>query len=365
MDAPWRLVPSQDAGPPPGRADARARGWWRDLIARLRPSDVTRADVGPGDDDLQPIEHAHFERLAPPPPLASQHEALDSWRDRVHAGVALRPDDGGWDAALGGQRPDGVEIVAPPDGDAVPGCLTEVVVDRLVDPEPLHLTRFEGWFVRHHDDLTAFRELLTTLHARRGPWTADVSPRAWGWLRAQLPEAGSLPAAWAPAALDGEALAAWLGGHDGLRERSTGQPPDEAFFRALAARSAGQAGAARAIWSACLRDGAEGARAEADTADPTTVWVRAPGDVDLPDVSRLDRVDLLVVHALMLHGPVSTARIERAMASVRQRVAPALQRLAAIGVTQRDEDQLWRLRPEAVPALNARLDAEAFLGADP
>lgn len=365
MDAPWRLVPAADAGPPPGSADARARGWWRNLISGLRPTEATPADVGPGEDELQPIEQARLERLAPPPPIASQHAALDAWRARVHRGVVLRPDDGGWDGALTEQRPAGVHIVGPPDGHAAPSGLTDPVADRLADPEPLHLTRLEGWFVRHHDDLTAIRELLAALQARSGPWTADVSPPAWGWMRAQLPEAGPLPFAWAPAALDGEALAGWLGGHAGERQRSTGQPPDASCFHALAARSAGQAGAARAIWIACLRDGAEEAHAEEDDTNDATVWVRAPGDVELPDVSRLDRTGLLVAHAILLHGPASDARLERSLASIRLRVAPALRQLAASGVIERDDEERWRPRPEAVPGLSARLAAEAFLGAAP
>jgi hypothetical protein len=365
MDAPWRLIPARDAQPPAAPAEARARGWLRDLLAGWRRDGAPEDEVGPAEDRLRPIEEARLERLAPAPPRAAQHAALDTWRAQVDRGVVLRPDDGGWDAALDEERPGDAAVMRPPIGDALPSEPPDALLARLDDPVPLHLARLEGWWVRHHDGLEALRALLTRLRARSAPWTADVSPWAWAWMRRLLPEAQALPAAWATAPLDGEAVGDWLGGAAPLRVRGTGAEPDAAFFRSLALRAQGGAGVARAIWLACLRDGAEAARAEDDAAGAeATVWLRSPSDVELPDTVGLEREDLLVAHAALLHGPSSEVRLTRALTTLAPQVGPSLATLAARGLLARDDDGLWRPRPEALPALGARLTAEAFTRAE-
>jgi hypothetical protein len=361
MDAPWRLIPLRDAHPPSAPAEARARGWLRGLLAGWRPEDGRTDEVGPAEDRLRPIEAGRLERLAPDPPLAAQHAALDTWRAQVDGGLVLRPDDGGWDAALDEQRSGDVAVLAPPRGDALPTVVPEGVLARLDDPAPLHLARLEGWWVRHHDGLDALRTLLSRLRARRAPWTADVAPWAWAWMRRLLPEAQALPSAWTVAPLEGEALGAWLGTAAPLRVRGTGAAPDAAFFRSLALRAQGGAGVARAIWLACLRDGAEEARSEDDEAEAQApVWLRSPGDVELPDLVGLSREDLLVAHAALLHGPSDEARLTRSLATLAPQVGPSLSTLAARGLLTRDPDGRWRPRAEALPALQARLTAEAF-----
>ncbi len=361
MDAPWRLIPVRDAHPPAAPAEARARGWLRDLLAGWRGDVALEGEVAPAEDQLRPIEQARLERLAPAPPRAAQHAALDTWRAQVERGIVLRPDDGGWDAALDEQRPGDVAVLRPPHGDALPSGLPGAVLARLDDPAPVHLARLEGWWIRHHDGLAALREVLVRLGARSGPWTADVSPWTWAWMRHLLPEGRSLPAAWTVAPLDGESLGAWLGGSAPLRVRGTGAAPDAAFFRALAQRSQGGAGAARAIWLACLRDGAEAARADEDASEAEmTVWLRSPDEVELPDTVGLERDDLLVAHAALLHGPSSEVRLTRALATLAAQVGPSLGTLATRGLLVLGDDGLWRPRAEAVPALEARLTAEAF-----
>lgn len=365
MDAPWRLIPLRDVQPPSAPAEARARGWLRGVLADWRKDDTAQTDVAPSDDELHPIEHARLERLAPVPPLAAQHAALDTWRAQVGRGVVLRPDDGGWDAALDGERPGDVTVLAPPSDGAVPHAVPDALADRLDDPAPLHLTRLEGWWLRHHDGLGALRDLLARLRSRPDAWTADVTPSAWAWMRRLLPEPSALPAAWAVAPLDGEALGDWLGTSDVVRVRRTGAAPDAAVFRSLALRAQGSAGAARAIWLACLRDGAEAARDEGDDPDAVgAVWMRAPDDLDLPDTAGLDRIDLLVLHAALLHGPSREERLTRSLTTLRAEVATSLERLATRELLERDDDGRWRPRPEALPALDARLAAEAFARGD-
>ncbi|NBC96277.1 MAG: hypothetical protein GVY27_07985 [Deinococcus-Thermus bacterium] len=374
MTSPWRLVPIAEIQPVQPAAEARARGWLRDMLARLRSEREPSADPTPSRDRLGPLDEPRLARLVPDPPRSAQQAAFDALRGRGPRGLVLRPDDGAWDAVLDGSGEMAADRLVPP-ADAQPGSgLPDAARARLDDPEPVHAVRLERWGVRHHDGLTALRELLARLADRSAPWTADVGPWAWAWMRHVLPEARGLPSPVAPAPLDGEALGAWLGGGEDLRLRGVGGPPDEATFRVLAQRARGEAGVAAAMWRACLRDGAErpppderSAQAREDEADeespePGTVWVWPPGDLELPSLATTTRHDLLLLHAVLLHGrptvPVLAWALDRDIAGTEVAVAT----LAGHGLLWREEDGRVRPAPRALPAIRGRLEAEAFAG---
>jgi hypothetical protein len=374
MTSPWRLVPIAEIQPVQPAAEARARGWLRELLARLRSERKPAVDPTPPRDRLGPLDELRLARLVPGPPRAAQQAAFDALRGRGPRGLVLRPDDGAWDAVLDGTGDMAADRLVPP-ADAPPGSgLPDATRARLDDPEPLHAVRLERWGVRHHDGLIALRELLARLADRSAPWTADVGPWAWAWMRHVLPEARGLPSPVAPAPLDGEALAAWLGGAEDLRLRGAGGPPEAATFRVLAQRARGEAGVAAALWRACLRDGAErplpDARPEAteeeeddgEAPEPGTVWVRPPGDLELPSLATATRHDLLLLHAVLLHGrptvPVLAWALDRDAAGTGVAVAT----LAGRGLLRREEDGRVRPAPLALPAIRSRLEAEAFAG---
>src|SRR5690606_23754394 len=148
----------------------------------------------------------------------------------------------------------------PPWGERLP----DAVRARLEAPSPLHLTRLEGWFVRHHDGLDALRAILGALVERRGPWSLDVTPWAWAWMQGVLPEARGLPAPHVTAPLEGEGLAAWIDPPPEVRVRGPEERPDEDFFRGLALRARGEPGVAAAVWRACLLSGAQSADADGE-----------------------------------------------------------------------------------------------------
>lgn len=310
---------------------------------------------------MGPLQEARLARLAPEPPVAAQRAALDTLRGHTTRALILRPDDGGWDAVLDEQAPGGPDKVVPPDAGGAPATLPSELEARLARPQPLHLLRIERWFVRHHAGLAALRTLLRLLREREGPWSADVGPWAWAWMWHALDAARALPTAWAPAPLDGEALAAWLGSGERTRLRSDGQPPNAATFHDLATRSHGEAGTALAIWRACLRDGAERAESEGVTS-AGTVWIRHPGSVELPTLAAVTREELLVVHALLLHGGATIPRLHRALGTAGGQVEAVLASLSSKSIVARGVAGGWAVAPLALPAVRARLESEAFPG---
>lgn len=366
MEPAWRLIPASEAQPALPSADVRARGWLRTLIERTRGEGAKAVDPAPPEERLAPLEEARLARLAPEPPAADQRAALDTLRGHTGRAIVLRPDDGGWDSALDAETPAGADRIAPPDAGSNVATLPRELEARLADPAPLHLARLERWFVRHHAGLDTLRQLLSALREREGPWSADVGPWAWAWIRNALEEARALPAPWTPAPLDGETLAQWLATSERLRLRSDGQPPGPTAFRALAARSHGEAGTASAIWRACLRDGAERAETEQDDAEPDDrngiVWVRHPSALKLPSLASTSRGDLLVVHALLLHGGATIPRLSRALGTAAGRLDGTLARLAANGIVERRTVAAWGVAPLALPSARSRLEAEAFPG---
>ncbi len=363
----WRIVPLADATPPAPTTEARARRWWRDLLERWRGAVGEAKDPTPADEDLDALGEAWLARLQPRPPVAEQRVAVAAWREARRHGLLLRPDDGSWDAALDDPAGDAPTLVEPPEAAGLGMRLPGDVVALLEGDDDLHLARLERWWVRHHDGLDALRDLLGRLAIRRGPWSADVAPSAWAWMRRTFPEARGLPSPSRPAPLDGAALRAWLGTDPALRLRGTGKPPDDRTFRALAARANGEAGVAAAIWALAMRDGHErgadtdGGDASDDGGD-ARVWLRDPATVDLPGAASLPREDLLLLHAVLLHGVAGPEVLGAAVGLTAREAGVTMRVLAAPDLLTWSEGDRVRVAPAALPSIWSRFDAEAIAG---
>ncbi|MEX2503025.1 MAG: hypothetical protein WD336_11670 [Trueperaceae bacterium] len=365
------------------RDPRRTRRRLVDLLANLRSGSEGTIDPTPGEASLHPLERDRLERLVPPPPRHALQAAFDALRSRAPHALIVRPDDGAWNGLLSDGGRYGPEVVAPPDDPPLGRDLPGDLRTRLLDDElPIHLPRLERWWVRHHDGLTALRTLLATLGARSGPWTADVAPWAWAWMERILPEARGLPSAWIPAPLGGADLQAWLGGDVAaargvatrLRLRGSGHAPDLRTYRALAERALGEPGVARALWRACLHDGAEwtppdddergheDSDEDGDDAPPGTVWVRHPSQATLPGTRSLSHRDLLLLHAVALHGSARSDVLALASGFERDEVAGLLRLMVAHGLVLHGEDDRVRLAPLGLPAVRSRLGVEAFVG---
>jgi hypothetical protein len=371
MDSPWRLVPASEARPVGAAPEARARGWLRRLVDRVAGGE-TPPDPTPSQERLGPLDEARLARLVPDPPESAQRAAVDVARGQAWRVLILRPDDGGWDAVLDDAGPGGREVVPPADEALLSSALPSRLADRLADPESLHLARLERWGVRHHDGLGALRTLLGLLGARESPWSADVGPWAWSWMRSVLPEARGLPAPLVPAPLDGDALRTWLDVGAPLRIRGRGDAPDDGTYRALAARALGSAGTAAAIWRACLRDGAErptGGNEGEDRGEDEgeegvgrehAVWLVDPARIELPGATWPSRDELLVLHAVLLHGGALPCAVARSVPGVTADPEDAIRRAVRHGLL-RTEGGRVRPAPLALPALRDRLTSEAFV----
>jgi len=362
----WRVVPLSDATPPAPTTEARARRWWRDLLERWRGAVGEVDDPTPSDEDLDALGEAWLARLQPRPPVAAQRAAVVAWREARRHGLLLRPDDGSWDAALDDPGGDAPRVVEPPAAASLGMGLPREVVALLEDDDGLHLARLERWWVRHHDGLDALRELLGRLGARRGPWSADVAPSAWAWLRRTFPEARGLPAPSRPAPLDGPALHAWFGTDPALRLRGSGEPPGERTFHALAARANGEAGVAAAIWALAMRDGHErGADTEgADASEDgdARVWLRDPATVDLPGAASLPREDVLLLHAVLLHGVAGPEVLGAALGVTAREAGVTMRVLEGQDLLTRSTGDRVRVAPAALPSVWSRFDAESIAG---
>lgn len=389
MSDVWRVVPLADATPPAPTTEARARRWWRDLLVRWRGAVGEVDDPTPSDDRLEALDEAWLARLVPRPPVVEQRAALVAWREARPHGLLLRPDDGSWDDALDDLGDAGPRVVAPPAGAVLGMGFPDDVVALLDGDDDLHLAHLERWWVRHHDGLGALRELLGRLGARRGPWSTDVAPWAWAWMKRTVREARGMPAPSRPAPLDGAALQAWLGADPALRLRGSGGVPGDRTFRALAARAHGEAGIASAIWAAGMRDGRErdedadgaeddgqrdrddrsggGERRDGERVHGVEahVWLRDPSSVALPSAASVPRDDVLLLHAVLLHGVADATVLGAAVGLSEHEAGVALRVLESQDLLAWVGGDRVRVAPAALPSVWGRLDAEAIAGVGP
>ncbi|MDZ7799883.1 MAG: hypothetical protein U5K81_03690 [Trueperaceae bacterium] len=381
MERTWRWMPADQVRAVGPTADQRARGRLRDWWERFRGTTDHEIDVAPAQDRLGPLEARRLKALTPELDRFAQRAALSTLRGGRTRTVLLRPDDRGWDAVLDETRVGDPARLVPPDAPPLGEGLPRPAEAMVRDAPWLHVSRLERWWLRHHDGLGALRGLLGALAVRDGPWMLDVAPWAWAWMRRVLPEARALPAALAPAPLDGDALVAWFGegSATAVRLREGGGAPDAATYHALARRARGAPGVALAIWQACLRDGAEAeAETDADRGDAAsdaavqgtgeeqdaprgpTVWMRAPHRVELPSAASLARHDLLVLHAALVHGGASDAVLRRASGMGAAEVRAARSACEARGLLEQDEDGRVHVRAAALPSISDRLSDEGF-----
>ena len=241
----------------------------------------------------------------------------------------------------------------------------------------LVVPRLEDWFIRHRNGLRLVRSLLAALEASGRDVVIGCNSWAWAFLGKAAGADLMLPDAVTFIAFDEMRLHDWFGqlataeatggvrfrrsqtGSNVLELGDDGRPKDD-YLRILAGRSLGVPWVAWHIWRRSLRsdgDAAPAADAKAvlasdkdETPGEQTLWVAALDEYVLP--GKNERAALLVLQALLIHGPLSAGHLRLVLPLVGESNIVSV--LVKAGFVARAGD-LFACRPAAYPAIRAGL----------
>ena len=241
----------------------------------------------------------------------------------------------------------------------------------------LVVPRLEDWFLRHRNGLRTVRNLLAALDAGGRPAVVGCNSWAWAFLVKAVSADLILPDAVTFLAFDEMRLHRWFGqlasaeatGGVRFRRSSTGAnvlalgkdgTPKDDYLRTLAGRSLGIPWVAWHMWRRSLRSGEdEGAASDAkavvssdedETPGEQTLWVAALDEYVLP--GKNEQAALLVLQALLIHGPLSAAQLRLVLPLVGESNIVSV--LVKAGFLTRDGDR-FGCSPAAYPAIRAGL----------
>lgn len=397
-DSIWAYVPpGETRRPEPPTEEKLYTGLSavRSGLTQLRAwiaGDASAAPGTPGADEAReeaaPLPDALRDQVAPAPDWKDAATALDKvLDDDSQPGAPLMVHEAGHhDApsiveAWGARK--GVAVMDPP------------VRDRLVEEEgaawvaaqrseeaPWVLPRLERWWVRTPDGLAFVRSLLDAwAEGTLGRGVIGVDRHAWGYLRHVWPGQARRRVTLRP--LSGEALARWFwtlarqgGAPEGTVEEqdgggrvlprpewdSSGQvvdSTDEAtvstFLQSLAAHSDGHPGVAWSLWRQSLQGpGPEASAAAVATVPPWSALDR-PGRPDA-----LKRSDLLLLHALVLHGGLPDSVLAHVVPVERYERRERLRMLHREGLLTK-ADGAWQVTAAGYPVVCTLLCDEGYL----
>ncbi len=373
----WRFEPLVEFRVPPASVSELARTGLRGLFQRFR--DQTPSDPANEEGELPAFGSDELEKLVPVLPLDRMGEALSAslpeWPEGAASPtlcVVVEPPPGpSLELVAMLARARRIAVLEPPDPDALLGASGPILraLERRVD-EPLAIPHLERWFLRHPHALGAFRDLLAALALRRADTLVSCGSWAWAWLRAALQVDALLPQPLALAALDAEALAAWLGftaegrvvcrEPDGkwlLRPEGDEVPGDSSdFLRHLAAEARGNPVVARALWAAALQRPPEGTFDGVDLPRGVTRLAVVPwARLTSPSLERRARFEeIAVLHSLLIHGGLSLGVLERVLPFDRAALSRCLAGLAATRLVEAHADQ-WRVSAIGYPSVRREL----------
>lgn len=296
--------------------------------------------------------------------------------------------------------PTRVEFDCTPPPDPLGARLTDLVPDLrpIEDGEIFVIPRLEHWFLRHPRGLGLVRALLDELDTSKRRHVVGCNSWAWGYLQKAIGADLILPRGMTFCAFDADRLRKWFvepgvckrgedlqttfrlakSGDAVLRipSQADGSPADESvgksaagpandagedYFRTLAAHSLGIPWVAWRTWHESLRsridpddEGESDGRSKA-LKDRHTVWISDFEDFVLPPGREQD--SLLVLHALLLHDALDSARLRAVLPSALSRATvPAL---LSAGLIEHSEHGL-RCRALAYPAIRRELVKAGF-----
>lgn len=363
------LIKLADYAPPELPTDEWLKLRWKQFRAL-----VTSSDQRPmvAEDQLEPATLATLDQVVAPPACgtvveeiaatiaAREEEALPSTRLTLIVNPPCDENDvvGTWAAQ------NGHDVLEPPPRDEVMGSAE---VPSLSGDGLLVLPGLERWALRHTDGLGMIRALLAALDASERRVVIGCSSWGWSFLSHAVSSDLILPEPITFAPFDADRLSDWLsdlgGTGDGqMRFRLTstgedilqGEQSAHDFFQNLAAISRGIPWVAWHLWRQALRS-------QDDTQDVDgpashqTLWVAALNEMVLP--GHHPQVALLVLHALLIHGPLSREQLEQVVPVDGRGMIVAS--LVHSGFVERDGAQI-RMRTAAYPSVRSGLKSAGF-----
>ena len=377
---PRPLVPLGEYDWPSLPTDQTLRRAWNDLVAALRPAQ----------DDSPLVEHGRLDRetgdrldaLARGPATASAEADLaaemSAWRDgdSSRLQVVIVPPCAPRDPVAAWAEASGLPILPPPPRHLLTDRPGPPAPDLGDGDGPLVIPRLEDWMLRHEDGLDTLRALLAALGTTERRAVIGCGSWAWAYLSKAVEIDLALPSPRTFAPHDGERLRDWFADLS-QAERARGttfrlasdgaevfgeEHNGESHFRRLAATSLGIPWIAWTIWRASLRglhpteeDDAEEAKIDAARDDVETVWIVDPTPPSQP--SGHERAAHLALHALLLHGPLDAAMLDRLLPGTGS--GPLVAALVSAGVLLRDGAALT-LAPAAYPDVRRALVNAGF-----
>lgn len=201
----------------------------------------------------------------------------------------------------------------------------------------LVIPRLERWFLRTHDGLRAVRALMSSLDQQDRQCVIGCNSWAWAFLSKAINIDSLLPDAYSPVAFDAVRLHAWLSELALLETRQTinfrstengdrifdiddeGNLKSE-YLKELAARSYGVPWVAWHLWRNSIRSINNEQLQESlpvqknNAPQKQTTWLAPLTELEFEDGAK--KGQLLVLHALLVHGLLSLSELTRVLESV-------------------------------------------------
>jgi hypothetical protein len=252
--------------------------------------------------------------------------------------------------------------------------------------KPLVIPKFEHLYLRHHAGLSLVRRLLDWLWSTKRRCLIGCDSWAWAYLTRALQIDTLVPHPITLAAFDYEHLRVWLqelashserfvfrqtdNGHIVLPpavSAKSGETEEVAdYLRHLAAFSRGIPGVAWATWRYSLQYGIdESVQAKAqETAEQDqhlTIWVKAWSQLNLPELPRpVTQPHLFVLHALLLHGGLTTKGLAQVLPLSATEVIESIHRLGPAGLIETAGDR-YQVAAMSYPVVRKVLSQEGYL----
>lgn len=333
-----------------------------------------------GDDRLQLSTKKMLDDIVSPPACAPLLDELNAtlvdWIDEPAPlswlkTIVLPPgDEGGVIGTWANQE--GHQILMPPQREALISN-ESYKLPELEGEGVLVIPQLERWFLRHRNGLAIVRALLGTLDGLQRHCVIGCNNWAWSFLNKAVGANMVLPDALTFQPFDAKRLHHWFSqlsagsGREDLLFRLTRSGEDvmalddngelkHDFFTQLAARSRGIPWVAWRLWRRSLRSGTEdpdeiesaekfaedepqsestAKNGKQNLINEQTLWVAALDDFSLP--SKSDETALLVLHALLIHGSLTTQELRQVLPLVGE--SNVLSALVSAGMIERQGGQ--------------------------